>query len=210
MKQTQQRSPGPLESRLLEFYEDSILRPWLEMLGLDDTKTRRLTWLLALHCLIDRFLVAAIGTKLLRCSTAKPSPGFDEMFDEMFKELAQLTIPKRAFFAKQLGLLSSEGVDNIRAVNRVRNNLVHFKSKGGIGEIAEIADENSFENVKQKAIKALKELSRACSQHPPPGLARRTSGRRAKAAADRPWRGGARRSGAARRDGRSAGGARDR
>lgn len=84
----------------------------------------------------------------------------------MLKELAELNIPKRAFLAGQLGLLSSKVVDNIRAVNRVRNKLVHFKpkSKGDgweIGTIPEIANKDSFEECKENAIRAIKELAKS-------------------------------------------------
>jgi hypothetical protein len=153
------RPHGPLAARLLEIYEDSTLQPWLEVLGLDDTKTRRLNWLLVLHCLIDRLLVAAIGGKLLMCATAEQPP----TFDEMFKDLTDLHIPKRIFLARQLGLLSREVADKIIEVNRVRNNFVHIKrkSKGGIwqiGAIPELAKEDSFERCKQKAIEAINAL----------------------------------------------------
>jgi hypothetical protein len=159
MKQNRQRPHGPIAMRLLELYEDSALQPWLKMLGLDKTKTRRLTWLLTLHFLIDRFLVATIGAKLLACSAAKQPLSIDQVLEE----LAHLNIPNRVFLARQLGLLSHDVVDGIIKVNRVRNNLVHFKpkSKGGnwqIGEIPEVAAKDSFDRCKQKAIEAINAL----------------------------------------------------
>lgn len=161
MKQNHQRLPGPIASRLLEVDEDSALQPWLNMLGLDKTKTRRLTWLLTLHFLIDRLLVAAIGAKLLTCSSAKQPPSLDEML----KMLTDFRIPQRVSLARQLGLLSDGVADGILNVNRVRNSLVHFKpkSKGGswqIGEIPEVAAEDSFDRCKQKAIEAITALNK--------------------------------------------------
>ena len=124
-------------------------KPLLELNGLDEVTADRLLRLLLTHLTLDRVITSGLALRLVM----GPSTGVN--LETLSKNLAELTISKRAKLCVALGIASKNWKNDFDAFNAVRNRLSHFNPKVGLDQVKELHSEKAFEECIQRGLRAL-------------------------------------------------------
>lgn len=110
------RRPKPFESIDWDLLYRSI--------GLDSIETRsRLIRVLVIHSLLDRLVTLLLAAKRTASSEASDAPDIGKVL----QEVASLPMPSRVEQGVALRVITPSVAEQITVVNRMRNQMVHFK-----------------------------------------------------------------------------------
>lgn len=121
----------------------------------------RLTSLLALHLLLDRMVTAVLSLRLLDPRTVKS-------LEDVEAAVSRLNFNNRIELAKAARLISDSCALDIKAVNKVRNDFAHSRSKtskGRVNILPELESSEDFEQCMQTGERALDELLKHINDH---------------------------------------------
>lgn len=146
-------SEDPLEAIWAQFRESMLITP---------EEWKRISAVITLHLTLDAYLFSILGLKL-----GGPMKGFTA-FDRVNKYLGDLRFGARLDLAEALGWIEAEAARNARAVNTVRNKLVHYRNKAK--DVPEIADDQAFRAFVQRGLQAYVAMVEIVKPHLVTGL----------------------------------------
>ncbi len=128
----------PLEAIWAQFRAAMLISP---------EEWERLTAVVTLHLTLDSYLFTILGHKLAGSMTDFAA------FDRVNKYLGELRFADRLNLAEALGWIGAEAAGNARAVNSVRNKLVHHR-RNRAKDVPEIADDRAFRAFVERGLQA--------------------------------------------------------
>jgi hypothetical protein len=152
---TDPAAPGPSEEALLEV----IWAQFRDAMFITPEEWRRITGIMTLHLTLDTYLFTILGLKL-----AAPMSDF-AAFDRVNKYLGNLGFAARVDLAEALGWIGTEAAGNARAVNTVRNKLVHHRRGNRAKDAPEIATDEAFRAFVQRGLQAYTAMIQIVAPH---------------------------------------------
>ncbi|MGH7396075.1 MAG: hypothetical protein ACRELW_00905, partial [Candidatus Rokuibacteriota bacterium] len=134
-----------------------------QAVGLDsDEEVDRLTRVLVVHSLLDRFVTLALATKLASSRESREAPGREGALGD----IARLPIPARIDLVSVLGVIAPEVAESILEVDRARNDLVRCAPAPGkpawdVSDAEEIASQDACDQFVRRGIDAVQALMSA-------------------------------------------------
>jgi hypothetical protein len=128
-------TPPEASSERLRGQLKNIGRIFSLSLGVADSEIDNFAMLVMVHAFADRLLSLALAHSL-----AGDRP--DQQLDRIVDSIADLSFTKRVDLAENLGILASDPANDLREVNRMRNNLLHWRPRKstGFGVLGDISD----------------------------------------------------------------------